>query len=73
MGLYFLIRNCIYYWVFGVYIGYYVNHPLYTPVTNPRQFWTGVCAFFVICFSQERTTEMNEKKRKWRNERERSV
>ena len=27
----FLFQNCSYYWLFGLYIGYYVNHPLYTP------------------------------------------
>jgi hypothetical protein len=47
MGLYFLIRNCVYYWIFGIYIGYYVNHPLYTPVQSVKQFWGGFVAFFV--------------------------
>lgn len=27
-------RNCAYYWTFGCYIAYYVNHPLYTPVSD---------------------------------------
>ncbi|RWR95428.1 3-oxo-5-alpha-steroid 4-dehydrogenase [Cinnamomum micranthum f. kanehirae] len=27
-----VFRNCLYYWSFGMYIAYYVNHPLYTPV-----------------------------------------
>ncbi|KAL1104573.1 hypothetical protein V6Z11_D04G073700 [Gossypium hirsutum] len=27
-----VFRNCAYYWLFGSYIAYYVNHPLYTPV-----------------------------------------
>ncbi|KAK8671729.1 hypothetical protein V6N13_038316 [Hibiscus sabdariffa] len=27
-----VFRNCAYYWTFGAYIAYYVNHPLYTPV-----------------------------------------
>jgi len=26
-----LFKNCTYYWGFAIYIGYYVNHPLYTP------------------------------------------
>ncbi|CBI31676.3 unnamed protein product, partial [Vitis vinifera] len=26
--------NCAYYWTFGSYIAYYVNHPLYTPVSD---------------------------------------
>ncbi|KAG7033052.1 Very-long-chain enoyl-CoA reductase [Cucurbita argyrosperma subsp. argyrosperma] len=27
-----VFRNCAYYWSFGSYIAYYVNHPLYSPV-----------------------------------------
>lgn len=29
-----VFRNCAYYWTFGAYIAYYVNHPLYTPVSD---------------------------------------
>ncbi|KAA3481828.1 very-long-chain enoyl-CoA reductase [Gossypium australe] len=29
-----VFRNCAYYWTFGSYIAYYVNHPLYTPVSD---------------------------------------
>ncbi|KAK8950009.1 Very-long-chain enoyl-CoA reductase [Platanthera guangdongensis] len=29
-----VFRNCAYYWSFGAYIAYYVNHPLYTPVSE---------------------------------------
>ena len=29
-----VFRNCAYYWSFGAYIAYYVNHPLYTPVSD---------------------------------------
>ncbi|RZC83943.1 hypothetical protein C5167_046731 [Papaver somniferum] len=29
-----VFRNCAYYWSFGSYIAYYVNHPLYTPVSD---------------------------------------
>ena len=29
-----VFRNCAYYWTFGSYIAYYVNHPLYTPVND---------------------------------------
>ncbi|XP_027104457.1 very-long-chain enoyl-CoA reductase-like [Coffea arabica] len=29
-----VFRNCAYYWSFGSYIAYYVNHPLYTPVND---------------------------------------
>ncbi|GFS31028.1 3-oxo-5-alpha-steroid 4-dehydrogenase family protein [Actinidia rufa] len=29
-----VFRNCAYYWTFGAYIAYYVNHPFYTPVCD---------------------------------------
>ncbi|KAG6620550.1 hypothetical protein I3842_Q061000 [Carya illinoinensis] len=29
-----VFRNCAYYWSFGSYIAYCVNHPLYTPVSD---------------------------------------
>ncbi|KAF9599328.1 hypothetical protein IFM89_036626 [Coptis chinensis] len=29
-----VFRNCVYYWTFGAYVAYYVNHPLYTPVND---------------------------------------
>ncbi|CAN1257559.1 Very-long-chain enoyl-CoA reductase [Linum perenne] len=29
-----VFRNCAYYWTFGCAIAYYVNHPLYTPVSD---------------------------------------
>ncbi|GMN57213.1 hypothetical protein TIFTF001_026320 [Ficus carica] len=29
-----VFRNCAYYWTFGAFIAYYVNHPLYTPVSD---------------------------------------
>lgn len=29
-----VFRNCAYYWTFGAWIAYYVNHPLYTPVDD---------------------------------------
>ncbi|KAJ8631716.1 hypothetical protein MRB53_025039 [Persea americana] len=29
-----VFRNCAYYWTFGMYIAYHVNHPLYTPVSD---------------------------------------
>ncbi|XP_077549719.1 trans-2,3-enoyl-CoA reductase Sc2 [Haemaphysalis longicornis] len=41
-----LFKNCSYYWLFGLYIGYYVNHPLYTaPVLGPIQVFGGLTAF----------------------------
>ena len=29
-----LFQNCAYYWAFAAWISYYVNHPLYTPVSD---------------------------------------
>ncbi|XP_019057035.1 PREDICTED: very-long-chain enoyl-CoA reductase-like [Tarenaya hassleriana] len=29
-----VFQNCAYYWTLGAYIAYYVNHPLYTPVSD---------------------------------------
>lgn len=42
-----VFRNCAYYWSFGSYIAYYVNHPLYTPVSD-LQMKIGF-AFGIIC------------------------
>jgi len=42
-----VFRNCAYYWTFGAYIAYYVNHPLYTPVSD-LQMKIGF-GFGVIC------------------------
>lgn len=30
MPLFNLFKNCNYYWGFGAYVSYFVNHPLYT-------------------------------------------
>ncbi|KAL3655868.1 hypothetical protein CASFOL_000264 [Castilleja foliolosa] len=42
-----VFRNCAYYWTFGAWIAYYVNHPLYTPVSD-RQMKVGF-AFGLLC------------------------
>lgn len=43
-----LFKNCSYYWLFGLYIGYYVNHPLYTPPSfGNTQIYTAL-AFFIL-------------------------
>jgi very-long-chain enoyl-CoA reductase len=42
-----VFRNCTYYWTFGAYIAYYMNHPLYTPVGD-LQMKIGF-AFGVLC------------------------
>lgn len=31
MPLMNLFKNCLYYWSFAAFVGYFVNHPLYTP------------------------------------------
>lgn len=41
-----LFKNCSYYWLFGMYIGYYVNHPLYTPpALGDLQIYGALAAF----------------------------
>ncbi|KAI3953108.1 hypothetical protein MKW98_020303 [Papaver atlanticum] len=42
-----VFRNCAYYWSFGAFIAYYVNHPHYTPVSD-LQMKIGF-GFGVIC------------------------
>lgn len=43
-----LFKNSSYYWLFGLYIGYYVNHPLYTPpYFGSVQIYLSVAAFLV--------------------------
>jgi very-long-chain enoyl-CoA reductase len=36
MPIFNLYRNCSYYWLFGAYISWFINHPLYTPPAIPR-------------------------------------
>uniref|UniRef100_A0A0D6QTM8 3-oxo-5-alpha-steroid 4-dehydrogenase C-terminal domain-containing protein n=1 Tax=Araucaria cunninghamii TaxID=56994 RepID=A0A0D6QTM8_ARACU len=31
-----IFRNCSYYWICGAFIAYFVNHPLYTPVSEKQ-------------------------------------
>lgn len=31
MPIFNLYKNCSYYWAFGAYISWFINHPLYTP------------------------------------------
>ncbi|XP_020577814.1 very-long-chain enoyl-CoA reductase-like [Phalaenopsis equestris] len=42
-----VFRNCAYYWTFGTYIAYYVNHPLYTPVSELQ--WKIGFGFGLLC------------------------
>nr|WDA53431.1 aery-long-chain enoyl-CoA reductase [Erycina pusilla] len=42
-----VFRNCAYYWTFGTYIAYYVNHPLYTPVSELQ--WKIGLGFGLLC------------------------
>ena len=43
-----LFKNCSYYWGASLAVGYFANHPKYTPTTLTFQFYFGV-ASFVIC------------------------
>jgi hypothetical protein len=46
MPLFSMFRNCAYYWGFGAYIGYYINHPLYTP---PSDAWVRAGGAVALC------------------------
>jgi len=50
IGISFLVKNCSYYWGFGLVIGYFTNHPLYTPIQNPALFYFGLFLFFLSEF-----------------------
>jgi len=44
-----LFKNCTYYWGFAFYIGYYINHPLYTsPFFGNLQVYLGLIGF-ILC------------------------
>jgi len=44
-----LFKNCVYYWGFAFYIGYYVNHPLYTPPYFGKiQVYSSLIAFILF-------------------------
>lgn len=41
-----LFKNCTYYWGFALYVGYYINHPLYTPACfKDVQIYAGLLGF----------------------------
>lgn len=43
-----LFKNCTYYWGFAFYVGYYINHPLYTPALfKDLQIYAGLLGFIV--------------------------
>lgn len=43
-----LFKNCTYYWGFAFYVGYFINHPLYTPAYfKDLQIYAGLIAFVV--------------------------
>ncbi|KAI1289953.1 putative very-long-chain enoyl-CoA reductase art-1 [Halotydeus destructor] len=43
-----LFKNCSYYWGFAAFIGYFVNHPLYTaPYFGKLQIYGGLVAFLL--------------------------
>lgn len=45
-----LFKNCGYYWGFAAYVGYHVNHPLYTS-PGTTQIYAGLAAF-LVCLLQ---------------------
>eukprot|EP01097_Dermamoeba_algensis_P002818 TRINITY_DN2115_c0_g2_i1.p1 TRINITY_DN2115_c0_g2~~TRINITY_DN2115_c0_g2_i1.p1 ORF type:complete len:328 (-),score=78.85 TRINITY_DN2115_c0_g2_i1:92-988(-) len=47
MPLSFLFRNSAYYWSMGVLVGYFHNHPLYTPPNNVIQLYLGLALFLL--------------------------
>eukprot|EP01130_Rhizamoeba_saxonica_P003326 TRINITY_DN1412_c0_g1_i2.p1 TRINITY_DN1412_c0_g1~~TRINITY_DN1412_c0_g1_i2.p1 ORF type:complete len:218 (-),score=32.85 TRINITY_DN1412_c0_g1_i2:34-687(-) len=47
LGLFFLFKNSSYYWGFGLFIGYFTNHPLYTPISNELLINIGLVIFVV--------------------------
>ncbi|XP_054158091.1 probable very-long-chain enoyl-CoA reductase art-1 [Oppia nitens] len=51
MPLMNLFKNCSYYWGFAFYIGYYVNHPLYTePYLGKLQVYSSLIGFLLFEF-----------------------
>lgn len=43
-----LFKNCSYYWGFAFFVGYFINHPLYTPPTfGAAQFYLGLAGFCI--------------------------
>lgn len=42
-----LFKNCTYYWGFAAYVGYFVNHPLYTPPPQDLVY-SGACLFYFM-------------------------
>ena len=47
MPIFNLAKNCTYYWAFGAYVSYFVNHPLYTS-PNPM-YSLALFALAVVC------------------------
>ena len=44
-----LFKNCAYYWGFAFYVGYYVNHPLYTSAYFGKFQIYGSLIAFLVC------------------------
>lgn len=44
-----LFKNCSYYWGFALFVGYYINHPLYTPAYFGNiQIYAGLISFILF-------------------------
>jgi len=51
IGISFLVKNASYYWGFGLFIGYFINHPLFAPIQNPGIFYAGLALFLLSEFA----------------------
>jgi len=47
MPIFNLFKNCSYYWGFTAYVGYHINHPLFTPPSDNQVY--AALAAFVVC------------------------
>jgi len=47
LGIYFLLKNSIYYWLAGLAVGYATNHPSYKPLVGEDYFLAAVIVFWI--------------------------
>jgi len=48
LGLFFLYKNCGYYWTFGALIGYFTNHPTWKPFLNDQLTYIAILLFVIF-------------------------